>query len=130
MFQKCCCEFYKGPRSLLIGDKHVDILPAKAQIRVVGVNFSFNDGTGQQAKDLLARARAAAMYHQDLLTADGPWGDKARLLQTLVFGTLAWCAGAVHWNQTVPLAFNLNLKRRPSQSWVAWNQRTCRQVRV
>ena len=138
--QVIASQYYKGPRTLQIGGERVDILPAKEQIRVVGVNFSFYDGTGQQATDLLARARAAAHYHQDLLMEQGPWDDKARLLQTLVFGTLSWCAGAVHWNQedlamanslqctTLRKAFNM--KRKPGETRVVWNQRTCRHVRA
>ena len=51
--QVIASQYYRGPRTLQIGGERVDILPAKEQIRVVGVNFSFYDGTGQQAKDLL-----------------------------------------------------------------------------
>ncbi|CAE7231141.1 pol [Symbiodinium sp. CCMP2592] len=135
--QVIASPFYTGPRSLHIGEQLVLVQPPGTQIRVVGVNFSFHDGTGQQAKDLLAKAKAALAYHLDLLTESGPWGDKARLLQTLVFGTLSWCAGAVHWNaedlavansiQCTALRRAFQLRRRPAESWVT---RTCRQVRA
>ncbi|CAE7295584.1 unnamed protein product [Symbiodinium sp. CCMP2456] len=88
---------YTGNRSIWIGDQNVSVLPPEETIRVVGVNFSFHDSPGSQAKDLLARARAAAALHSDLLGEKASWCDKAKLMQTLVFGTIAWSAGAVHW---------------------------------
>ncbi|CAE7215765.1 pol [Symbiodinium sp. CCMP2456] len=64
---------YAGNRSIWVGNQRVNVLPPEDTIRVVGVNFSFHDSPGNQAKDLLARARAAAAYHCDLL------GEKCKL---------------------------------------------------
>ncbi|CAE7399076.1 unnamed protein product, partial [Symbiodinium sp. KB8] len=88
-----------GRRELVVGNQRVKILPSETRIRVVGANFSFYDRPSQQAKDLLARAKAALAVQDDLLREKGPWQAKAKLLQTLVFGTMSWCAGAVHWSQ-------------------------------
>ena len=129
-----------GRRELVVGNQRVKILPSETRIRVVGANFSFYDRPSQQAKDLLARAKAALAVQDDLLREKGPWQAKAKLLQTLVFGTMSWCAGAVHWSQEDLATANtiqctalrraFRLQRKPLESWADWNMRTCRQVRA
>ena len=131
---------YRGPRQLRVGEQAVTVQPPEVTIRVVGVNFSFYDKPTQQAKDLLARTKAALAKHDCLLKEHGPWQEKAKLLQTLVFGTMSWCAGAVHWSQEDLATANtiqctalrraFLLKRRPQEEWTEWNKRTCRQVRA
>ena len=131
---------YRGPRQLRIGEQMVHVQPQDVSIRVVGANFSFYEKPTQQAKDLLARTKAAIAKHDSLLTEKGSWQDKAKLLQTLVFGMMQWCAGAVHWSQEDLATANsiqctslrraFLLKRRAQEEWTDWNKRTCRQVRA
>ncbi|CAE7244711.1 pol [Symbiodinium sp. CCMP2592] len=133
-------RYYKGPRSIRVGDNTVEIQGEDVRIRVLGVNFAFGDPPGQQARDLLGRATSAALFHADILGEEGKWEDKSQMMDTLVAGTFTWAAGAVHWNQeelamanaiqirTLRKAFHL--RRRPAEDWLGWHKRTWRLVRA
>ncbi|CAE7291589.1 pol [Symbiodinium sp. CCMP2592] len=131
---------YRGPRKAKVGDDIYAIAPWSESVKILGLNFSFFEPPSQQARELLGRARAAAAQHRDILRANGPWQGKLKLVRSLVEGTFAWTAGAVHWSSTDLKAANtlqlhilrdaFGIKRRQGEDWVQWNARSMRFCRL
>ncbi|CAE7484527.1 Dgat2 [Symbiodinium sp. CCMP2592] len=60
-------EHYVGNRLVRIGAATVEVLPASCTIRVLGLDFSFEGFSSRQARDLVAKARAAVLWLSPLL---------------------------------------------------------------
>ncbi|CAE7484674.1 unnamed protein product [Symbiodinium sp. CCMP2592] len=133
-------EAYRGPRRIKVGENFFEIASPGESVKVLGLGFSFHESPSQQAKELLARTRAAAAKHRDLLRGHASWGRKLTLIKSLVEGQFKWTAGALHWAaedlrqanvlQLHVLRDSFRLHRRPGESWVDWNSRTMRQCRA
>ena len=131
---------YSGPRHVRIGEEDFKIAPIGESLKILGLSFSFAEKPSQQAQELLARTRAAAAAHKDILQAHGAWMKKMSILRSLVESQYAWTAGAVHWSSTDLAAANtmqlqilrsaFRLKRLADEDWVSWNTRTLRFCRV
>ena len=88
---------------------------------------------------MLARARAAAAAHRDILSAKGQWSNKLFMIKMLVESRFTWTAGALHWSaedlrcanilQLHTLRRAFGLKRKKDEMWVDWNSRTMRFLR-
>ena len=130
---------YKGPRKVRIGEDVFEISGPTESIRVLGLSFSFDGSPSQQAQELLARTRAAAASHRDLLCATGSWKQKMFVLKMLVESRFAWAAGALHWSsedlrcanilQLHTLRSAFRLRRVNKKNWVDWNCRAMRFLR-
>eukprot|EP00439_Symbiodinium_sp_Y106_P039173 s2481_g4.t2 len=131
---------YHGHRKIRIGDDIFQISSQSDSIKVLGVSFSFGMNPSQQAQEMLARARAAAASHRDILSACGPWSKKLYMIKMLVESRFAWTAGALHWSSEDLRCANLlqlhtlrsafGLKRKRDETWVDWNSRTMRFLRA
>ncbi|CAE7512113.1 unnamed protein product [Symbiodinium sp. KB8] len=91
---------------VLIGEEDFKIAPIGESLKILGLSFSFAEKPSQQAQELLARTRAAAAAHKDILQAHGAWMKKMSILRSLVESQYAWTAGAVHWSSTDLAAAN------------------------
>ncbi|CAE7893842.1 unnamed protein product [Symbiodinium microadriaticum] len=89
-----------------IGEEDFKIAPIGESLKILGLSFSFAEKPSQQAQELLARTRAAAAAHKDILQAHGAWMKKMSILRSLVESQYAWTAGAVHWSSTDLAAAN------------------------
>ncbi|CAE7786100.1 unnamed protein product, partial [Symbiodinium necroappetens] len=131
---------FSGARRVRLGSDEFCIAPSSESIKVLGVNFSLYEKPNQQALELLARTRAAAGMHKDILGAKGSWTNKMKMLRCLVESRFTWCAGALHWgNEELQAANTLQLhilrsafqlRRLSGESWLDWNTRSMRFVRV
>ncbi|CAE7210723.1 pol [Symbiodinium sp. CCMP2456] len=131
---------FSGARRVRLGSDEFCIAPSSESIKVLGVNFSLFEKPNQQALELLARTRAAAGMHRDILGAKGSWTNKMKMLRCLVESRFTWCAGALHWgNEELQAANTLQLhilrsafqlRRLSGESWLDWNTRSMRFVRV
>ncbi|CAE7830935.1 pol [Symbiodinium sp. CCMP2592] len=129
---------YHGKMSLVIDGQVVEIYKNES-LRALGVSFNFSASVGQQAHELLGRARAAFAEHRELLMSRGSWEKKLSLVETLIMSTWRWCAGAIHWPQECLAQANtlqahilrtaFRLRRGRGEDWVAYNSRTLRFVR-
>ncbi|CAE7462428.1 pol [Symbiodinium sp. CCMP2592] len=128
--------WYRGHRKVKIGEDVFEVAAPTEAIRVLGLDFSLNAPLSQQSKELIARTRAAAHQHADILNAKGPWTKKVGVIRTLVESRFNWSAGAVHWAgdelkslntlQLLILRRAFALRRCRDESWVDWNSRTLR----
>ena len=128
--------YYEGRSHVLVEGFAVDVGSA---VSVLGIRFDFQGATGDQAAEILERARKAAWLHDELLRGDGSWQDKAVLMRSLVDGCFTWTAGALHWpRDKLMLANSLQVRilrrafrmgRLRGEDWVLWNERTLRAVR-
>ena len=74
------------------------------------------------------------------MTAPGSWTNKTRIMKTLVESQFNWIGGALHWAGSDLHALNLvqlqtcrsafGLRRYAGETWVDWNKRSLRLVRV
>ena len=132
-------SFYKGPLHFFVGDEKI-VINKDVGIKVLGLTFNFSSCLGDQAHELLGRARSALAEHAQLLKARGSWKSKLFTIQMLVASTFKWCAGAVHWSSeclaqantlqlhTMRQAFGM--PRHANECWVDWNTRTLRFLRA
>ncbi|CAE7333994.1 unnamed protein product [Symbiodinium microadriaticum] len=97
---------YSGPRHVKIGEDDFKIAPLGESLKILGLSFSLAEKPSQQAQELLARTRAAAAAHKDILQARGAWTKKISILRSLVESQFAWTAGAVHWSSSDLAAAN------------------------
>ena len=133
-------EYYTGARAAAVGDDRFSIAPAGESVKVLGLPFDFSADASQQARELISRTRQAAASHRDILQGRGSWTNKLKILRTLVESQFTWTAGALCWSATDLQALNtlqlqtcraaFGLRRLRDESWVAWNSRSLRFVRV
>ena len=131
---------YKGSRRAESGGDVYQVAPLGESLKVLGVSFSLGRDQSEQAQEMISRARAAAAAHKDLLNAPGPWGAKVKLMNTLVASQFSWTAGALHWSKDDLHTLNLlqqhtcrsafRIHRLRDETWVDWNARSLRFVRV
>ena len=131
---------YTGARGVSIGDSRFEISAGGEGLKVLGVNFSLSLDQSEQAKEIIGRTRAAAAEHRDILNAPGSWHGKMNLLRSLVESQFAWTGGALHWSKEDLSTLNLiqlhtcrsafNIRRMRNETWVDWNSRSLRFVRV
>ena len=133
-------DAYRGCRRTQIGSDLFNVAPQGESLKVLGLSFSFGH-PNEQAKELLARSRAAAAAaHRDVINARGAWGRKISMIRSLVESQWSWTAGAVHWSSDDLRSANLQqlhtlrsafaLRRLSGETWVDWNARTLRFCRV
>eukprot|EP00439_Symbiodinium_sp_Y106_P074342 s1137_g14.t1 len=133
-------QAYRGPRKVKVGENFFYVSPPHDSVKVLGLSFSLQESTSQQARELLTRAREAAAKHRELLRGRASWGRKFTMIKMLVESQFKWTAGALHWSaedlrqanllQMHILRDSFQLRRRPAESWVAWNTRTMRDCRA
>ena len=132
--------YYTGARRAKIGDEMFVVSPRGESLKILGLNFSLRDDSSEQAREILARTRDAAAAHKDILQAPGAWKRKAAIAKSLVEGQFYWIGGALHWSRQDLHSMNtlqlhmlrsaFNLRRKKEESWLDWNLRTLRFVRV
>ena len=132
--------YYRGVRVIRVGGKTVHFLDQGESIRILGLDFSLEDGQSQQAKGLLGRVWAAWGKHSQLIRGPGNFETKVNIIRCLLQGTWQWVAGAVHWGSDDLRAINslqlrlyrlaFGLVRYKNESWVDFNCRTCRWLRT
>ena len=133
-------EFYVGPRRVKINDDVFSIAPHGESLKVLGLSFSLSNDASEQAHEIISRVRAAAAFHSDILRAPGSWKAKVGMMRTLVESQFNWIGGSLHWGQSALHALNVvqlqtcrtafGMKRYRDESWVEWNQRSMRLVRL
>ena len=134
-------EHYTGPRRVKINEAVFVIADRGEAVRVLGVNFSLGRDASEQAKEIISRTRQAAAEHKDILTASGgSWRSKTNIMRTLIESQFNWIGGALHWSQEDLHSLNLvqlhtcrtafGLRRAGDESWVDWNKRSLRLVRL
>ncbi|CAE7824475.1 Retrovirus-related Pol polyprotein from type-2 retrotransposable element R2DM [Symbiodinium microadriaticum] len=133
-------EFYTGPRRVQVNGDTFQLAERGDSLKVLGLSFSLSQDPSEQAQEVIARARAAAASHSDILNAPGPWKAKVGIARTLVESQFNWIGGALHWGQSSLHALNtlqlqilrtaFGLKRYGGESWVDWNKRSLRLVRL
>ena len=131
---------YSGPRKVKVGDDVFEIASLGESLKVLGLNFCLSANQSAQAQELISRTRTAAAAHKDILVAPGSWHHKMKILRSLVESQFAWTAGALHWSSDDLRALNLvqlhacrsafGIRRLGGESWVDWNARSLRFVRV
>ena len=132
--------YYQGMRSITVGGHTVAFLEPGASLRILGVDFCFDENQSQQAKGLMGRVWAAWSQHAQLLRSCGSYMSKVKLIRTLLQGTWQWVAGAVHWGNDDLRALNslqlrlyrlaFGCKRYHNETWTDFNSRTCRWIRA
>ena len=132
--------YYKGRRTIAIGGHTVAFLEPGASLRILGVDFCFEENQSQQAKGLMGRVWAAWGQHAILLRSPGCFLAKVKVIRTLLQGTWQWVAGAVHWGSDDLRALNsLQLRlyrlafgcvRYRQETWTDFYSRTCRWIRA
>ena len=135
-----CTSDYVGSRQVQFRGSNIRVQPPDEPIRVLGLHFSFDGDSTRQAKELITRLRAAFREHRELLRGRASWTNKLFALKMLVEGTISWVAGAVYWSPQDMAALNtlqlhilrdiFGLRRGADESWVDYNQRTLRYVRM
>ena len=133
-------DHYSGVRKAKVGEDIFEISARGESIKILGLSFDFQNDSSQQAKELIARARAAAAAHKDILNSPGSWVNKTKMMRTLVESQITWTAGAVSWSSSDLHALNtlqlhvcraaFNLRRHRDENWVDWNARTLQFVRA
>ena len=133
-------EHYVGPKRVKIRDDMFVIAERGESVRVLGVNFSLGKDASEQAKEIISRTRQAAAEHKDILEAAGSWRSKTNIMRTLLESQFNWVGGALHWSQEDLHSLNLvqlhtcrssfGLKRYAGETWVDWNKRSLRMVRL
>ena len=133
-------EFYAGPRRVKINDDVFSIAPRGEALKVLGLSFSLSSDASEQAHEIISRVRAAAAFHSDILCAPGSWKAKVGMMRTLLESQFNWIGGSLHWGPCALHALNVvqlqtcrtafGLKRYRGESWVDWNQRSLRLVRL
>ncbi|CAE7210175.1 unnamed protein product, partial [Symbiodinium necroappetens] len=131
---------YVGARRILFLGNQIDIQSPSQPIRVLGLNFTFDGDSTRQARELIARLRAAFREHRELLCGRASWDNKVFAVKRLVLSTISWVAGAVYWGPQDLATLNtlqmhvmrdvFLLRRHQGETWVDYNQRTMRFVRA
>ncbi|CAE7736685.1 unnamed protein product [Symbiodinium necroappetens] len=131
---------YRGSRTIKVSGETIPIQSASTPLKVLGLNFLFDGDQGRQAKELIARVRAAFGAHRELLRGRSSWENKVFAVRTLLESTFTWVAGAVYWHHDDLGAMNtlqihilrdaFRLNRKTGKLWHEWNQRTMRFVRA
>ena len=133
-------DFYRGVRKVKIGEDVFEIAKKGETLKVLGLDFSLSNDQSEQAREITARVRSAAAFHSDILQAPGPWQGKVSIMRTLLESQFNWIGGALHCGQAELQAFNtlqlqtcraaFGLKRYRGETWVDWNKRSLRLVRL
>ncbi|CAE7915720.1 pol [Symbiodinium necroappetens] len=133
-------EHYVGARRAEIAGDMFVVSEAGEALKVLGLNFSLSRCQAEQSQELIARTREAVSAHRDILQAHGAWVHKVHVMKSLVEAQFNWIAGAVYWSREEPHSLNLlqlhtlrsafHLHRLDAESWVDWNARSLRFVRV
>ena len=133
-------EYYRGPRKASVGGAIFEIAPHHESVKVLGLSFSLQQSPSQQARELLGRARDAAMGHKDILTGRSTWAKKNDMIRCLVESQFRWTAGALHWSaedlrqaniqQIHVLRMAFGIRRHKDERWHEWNARSMRQCRA
>ena len=133
-------EYYRGPRKASVGGSMFEIAPHHESVKVLGLSFNLQQSPSQQARELLGRARDAAMGHKDILTGRSSWAKKNDMIRCLVESQFRWTAGALHWSaedlrqaniqQIHVLRMAFGIRRHKDERWHEWNARSMRQCRA
>ncbi|OLP78180.1 hypothetical protein AK812_SmicGene41681 [Symbiodinium microadriaticum] len=133
-------DHYTGARRAEIAGDMFYVSEAGDALKVLGLNFTLGRCVAEQAQELVTRTREAVSAHRDILQAHGAWLHKVRVMKSLVEAQFNWIAGAVHWSREELHSLNLlqlhtlrsafHLHRLESETWVEWNARSLRFVRV
>ena len=135
-----CTSDYVGARHIAFQRNRIQVQPSDEPIRVLGLHFSFDGDQTRQAKELIARMRAAFWEHRDLLRGRASWHNKLFALRMVVEEQISWVAGAVYWSPQDLSSLNslqlhilrdiFRVHRCPDENWVDFNQRSLRFVRA
>ena len=133
-------DHYVGARRASLRGQDFVVAERGECIKVLGLGFSLSVDQSEQAKEIVARTRDAAAAHSDILKAPGPWKCKISMMKTLVESQFNWIGGALYWHASDLHAMNVlqlhtcrsafGLKRHTGETWVDWNSRTLRFLRV
>ena len=133
-------DHYKGARRAEIRGDTFQVADVGDSLKVLGLSFSLGRNPSEQAQEIIARTRAAIAAHKDILQAHGAWLHKVKVMRSLVESQFNWIGGALHWGKDELHALNLlqqhtvhsafHIHRLESESWVDWNARSLRFVRV
>ena len=131
---------YVGARHILFLGNQINIQSPSQPIRVLGLNFTFDGDSTRQARELIARLRAAFWEHRELLCGRASCDNKVFAVKRLVLSAISWVAGAVFWGPQDLATLNtfqmhvmrdiFLLRRCQGETWVDYNQRTMRFVRA
>ena len=133
-------EHYTGARRAKMGEDVFVVAGRGDPLKVLGLNFSLSRQPSEQAQEVISRTREAVAAHSDILNASGAWFHKVKVMRSLVESQLAWIAGALFWSRDDLHALNVlqahalrsafHLHRKADETWVDWNTRSIRLVRV
>ena len=133
-------EHYTGARRAKMGEDVFVVAGRGDPLKVLGLNFSLSRQPSEQAQEVISRTREAVAAHSDILNASGAWFHKVKVMRSLVESQFAWIAGALFWSRDDLHALNVlqahalrsafHLHRKADETWVDWNTRSIRLVRV
>ncbi|CAE7234815.1 unnamed protein product [Symbiodinium sp. CCMP2592] len=131
---------YKGRRQMTVDGTKVEIAEHDSSIRVLGVDFDFDAKTKQQSRKVMGRIWDAFHANKDILCGHGSWGAKTKMVRSLLEGTWAWTAGALHWAKDDLMMINsiqlrvyrlaFGVRRGSAENWVDYNTRSLRTIRA
>ena len=133
-------QHYTGARKAKIQDDIFEVAERGETLKVLGLGFSLGSQQSEQAQEIIARCREAVATHRDILNATGAWMHKVRMMKSLVESQFNWIAGAIYWSrddlhtlnvlQAQALRAAFHIHRKSDETWVDWNSRSIRMVRV
>ena len=132
-------QHYRGKRRIKVDSEVVEVGKQGTCIRVLGVDFDFDAGTSQQCREMMGRIWDAFYANKPILCGHGSWGAKVNMTRSLVEGTWAWTAGALHWSRDDLMMLNsiqlrlyrmsFGIHRKRDEDWTEFNKRSLRTIR-
>ena len=125
---------------VVIGADRILPLGKDEPITVLNIPLHPNRMDMGMLEAMINKARMKLSAIKDILSGQGNYGMKIKLLESTVLGSMRWALGVVYPNQTVQQELNkfqlqavalaLGIKRQANEWWTDYNQRMCRVARA